>query len=83
MFEIEYGADYSDSYVIHDNDWNRAMGTLSRGLANLVDRRLIYQEEFEQGMEWATGVVVEDENVRVSGMFGVLTVSITLMGDDD
>lgn len=83
MFEIEYGADYSDSYVIYDNDWDRAMGALSRGLAYHVDRRLISVEEFEQGMEWTTGVVVEDEGVRVSGIFGGLTVAITLMGGDD
>ena len=83
MWEIEYVADYSDSYVIHDNDWDRAMERLSRGLANLVDRRLIYSEEFEQAMEWITGVVVEDEDVPVHGTFGVLTVTITLTGDDD
>lgn len=84
MFDIEYGADYSDSYGIYDHDWDRAMGSLSRGLANLVDRRLINQEEFTAGMEWATGVVIEDEDVRVSATFGDnLTVAITLTGDDD
>ena len=78
MFEIEYGADYADSYVIHDNDWDRAMSKLSRGLANLVDRRLINQEEFTEGMEWSTGVVIDDMNVRTPATFGLLTIAITL-----
>ena len=35
-------------------------------------------------MEWATGVVIDDENVRVSATFGDnLTVSITVLGEDD
>lgn len=84
MFEIEYGADYRDSYSIFDIDWDRAMSNLSQGLANLVNRGHISLDEYEQGMEWVTGVVVEDENVRVSATFGDnLTVSITVLGEDD
>lgn len=78
MFEIEYGADYSDSCTIHDNDWDRAMGELSQGLGGLVDRRLIDREDFEQAMEWVTGVVAEDHGVRVPAHFGDLTVALTL-----
>lgn len=84
MFEIEYGADYRDSYSVFDNDWDRAMSTLSQGLASLVNRGHISRDEYEQGMEWITGVVIDDENVRVSATFGDnLTVGITVLGEDD
>lgn len=80
MFEIEYSAEYVDLYQIHDNDWDRALRNLSNGLAQFVDRNYITQEEFEQGMEWITGVVVEDYGVRVPAHFGALTVALTLHG---
>lgn len=80
MWEIEYGADWADSYEIRvrPEDWDGAMTTLSGHLADMVDRRLITQEEFEQGMEWVTGVVVEDRDVRVPATFGGLTIALTL-----
>lgn len=87
MWEIEYGADYADLYEIRvrPEDWDGAMSTLSQHLAEMVERRLILPEEFEQGMEWVTGVVVEDHDVRVSAHFGEdygglggLTISLTL-----
>lgn len=85
MFEIEYGADYSDSVkvIFPPENWDYEMSELSRDLAGMVDRRLIAQEDFEQSMEWITGVVVDDVNVRVPATFGDLTVAITLTGDDD
>ena len=80
MWEIEYGADYADSYEIRvrPEDWDGAMATLSNHLARMVERRHILPEEFEQGMEWVTGVVVEDRDVRVSGVFGGLVIALTL-----
>ena len=80
MFEIEYAADYADSYEIRvrPEDWDGAMTTLSNHLAEMVDRRLIDREDFEQGMEWITGVVVEDHGVRVPATFGDLTIALTL-----
>lgn len=80
MWEIEYGADYADSYEIRckADDWDKAMTTLSNHLADMVDHRLIEQEEFEQGMEWVTGVVIDDHDVRVPGLFGGLTIALTL-----
>ena len=80
MWEIEYGADYADSYEIRvrPEDWDGAMTTLSNHLAEMVDRRLIDREDFEQAMEWVTGVVVEDRDVRVSGVFGGLVIALTL-----
>ena len=80
MWEIEYGADYSDSVkvIFPPEDWDYEMTELSRDLAGMVDRRLIYAEEYDQAMEWVTGVVVEDHGVRVSATFGVLTIALTL-----
>ena len=80
MWEIEYGADYSDSYEIRvrPEDWDGAMTTLSNHLAEMVERRLILPEEYEQGMEWVTGVVVEDRDVRIPATFGDLTIALTL-----
>ena len=80
MWEIEYGADYADSYEIRvrPEDWDGAMATLSNHLAEMVERRHILPEEFEQGMEWVTGVVMEDRDVRVSGVFGGLVIALTL-----
>ena len=80
MWEIEYGADYADSYEIRvrPEDWDGAMTTLSSHLAEMVERRLILPEEYEQGMEWVTGVVVEDRDVRVPATFGGLTIALTL-----
>lgn len=80
MWEIEFGADYADSYEIRvrPEDWDGAMTTLSEHLAEMVDRRLITPEEFTEGMEWVTGVVVEDRDVRVSGVFGGLVIALTL-----
>lgn len=80
MWEIEYGADYADSYEIRvrPEDWDGAMTTLSNHLAAMVDEFLITREEFEAGMEWVTGVVVEDQDVRVPGTFGGLTIALTL-----
>ena len=80
MWEIEYGADYADSYEIRvrPEDWDGAMATLSNHLAEMVERRHILPEEFEQGMEWVPGVVVEDRDVRVSGVFGGLVIALTL-----
>lgn len=80
MFEIEYGADYADSYEIRvrPEDWDGAMTTLSNHLAEMVDRRLIDREDFEHAMEWVTGVVVEDRDVRVPAHFGGLTIALTL-----
>ena len=80
MWEIEYGADYADSYEIRvrPEDWDGAMTTLSNHLADMVDRRLIDREDFEQAMEWVTGVVVEDHGVRVPATFGDLTIALTL-----
>lgn len=79
MWEIEYGADYADSYEIRvrPENWDRAMVELSEHLADMVGR-LITQDEYVQGMEWVTGVVVEDHDVRVSGVFGGLTIALTL-----
>lgn len=79
MWEIEYAPDYADSYEIRvrPEDWDRAMVELSEHLADMVGR-LITQEEFEQGMEWVTGVVVEDRDVRVSQTFDGLTIALTL-----
>lgn len=80
MWEIEYGADYADSVkvIFHPDNWDYEMSELSRDLAGMVDRRLIDREDFEQGMEWVTGVVVEDRDVRVPAHFGDLTVALTL-----
>lgn len=80
MWEIEYGADYADSYEIRvrPEDWDGAMTTLSEHLAEMVERRLITTEEYTEGMEWVTGVVVEDQDVRVPGTFGGLTIALTL-----
>ena len=80
MWEIEYGADYADSVkvIFPPEDWDYEMTELSRDLAGMVDRRLITQEEYEQGMEWVTGVVVEDRGVRVPATFGDLTIALTL-----
>lgn len=80
MWEIEYGADWADSYEIRvrPEDWDGAMTTLSGHLADMVDRRLIYAEEYDQAMEWVTGVVVEDRGVRVPATFGGLTIALTL-----
>ncbi len=80
MFEIEYGADYATSYeiTVKPENWDGAMTILSQHLADMVDSRRIDREDFEQAMEWATGVVVEDRNVRVPATFGDLTVAITL-----
>lgn len=88
MWHIEYCADWADSYEIHDTDWNRAMLTLSKGLTDYMRRRIITPEEFIPAMEWATGVVIEDDDVRVSGQFEDangygLTVSITRVSDGD
>ena len=88
MWHIEYGADWADSYEIHDTDWNRAMLNLSKGLTDHMKRGLITSEEFISAMEWASGVVIEDEDVRVPGRFEDgdgygLTVAITLTGEDD
>lgn len=78
MFDIEYGVDYADSYEITGYEWDKAMEILSFYLAKMVDDRLITQEEFEQGMNWVTGVVVEDHGVRVPATFGDLTIALTL-----
>ena len=80
MWEIEYGADYADSVkvVFPPENWDYEMTELSRDLAGMVDRRLIAREDFEQGMEWVTGVVVEDHGVRVPATFGDLTIALTL-----
>lgn len=88
MWHIEYCADWADSYEIHDTDWNRAMLTLSNGLTDYMRRRIITPEEFISAMEWATGVVIEDEDVRVPGQFEDangygLTVAITRVSDGD
>ena len=77
MFEIEYGADYADSYEIKGYEWDNAMEILSFYLAKMVDDRLISAEDFEQGMEWITGVVIDDVDVRVPAAFGDLTIAIT------
>ena len=80
MWEIEYGADYADSVkvVFPPENWDYEMTELSRDLAGMVDRRLIDREDFEQAMEWMTGVVVEDRDVRVPATFGDLTIALTL-----
>lgn len=80
MWEIEYGADYADTYEMRfrPEDWDGAMTELSNHLADMVNRRLIDAEEFEQGMEWVTGVVIDDTDVRVPGLFGGLTIALTL-----
>lgn len=88
MWHIEYGAEWASSHEIWDTDWDRAMRTLSNGLADHVDRRLITPEQFEAAMEWATGVVIDDEDVRVPSFFeGVagyrLIVAITRVSDGD
>lgn len=80
MWVIEYGADYADDYEMRfrPEDWDGAMASLSEALADHVDRRLIDQEEFEQAMEWITGVVIEDAYVRIPATFGGLSMAITL-----
>lgn len=88
MWHIEYGAEWADSYEIWDTDWDRAMRTLSNGLANHVDRRLITPEQFTEAMEWVTGVVIDDEDVRTPAQFDDedgygLSVAITRVSDED
>lgn len=80
MFEIEFGADYADSYEIRTRpeDWDGAMTALSNTLAEFVDRRLIDHDDFVAAMEWVTGVVIDDVNVRHSQTFGYLGMSVTL-----
>ena len=86
MWTIEYGADWADSYEVSGYDWDKSMEILSFYLAKMVDDRLITQEEFEQGMEWVTGVVIDDEDVRVPAYFseeygGGLSIAVTLVSD--
>lgn len=76
MFEIEYGADSHD-ITIRPDEWDMGMATISQDLADNVDRGLITAENFEQGMEWLTGVVIDDEGVRVPATFGDLTIAVT------
>ena len=78
MYTIEYGAEWTDAITLWDTDWDRAMSTLSEGLADYVDRRLITLEEFTEGMEWVTGVVIDDVDVRISQDFGDLTIAVTI-----
>lgn len=80
MWEIEYGAEYANAVEVHfpAEGWDKEMTNISRDLADMVDRHFISPEDFEQAMEWLTGVVIEDEDVRVPATFGDLTIVVTL-----
>lgn len=82
MFELEYGAEYANSVkvIFSPENWDTEMTNLSNDLADMVDRMFIDPEDFEQAMEWITGVVVEDY-VRVPAHFGALTIALTFHND--
>lgn len=58
--------------------WDEIAAVASSITASFVDSGNISEKEFEEGMEWLTGVVVEDHDVRVPAHFGDLTIALTL-----
>lgn len=69
MFEIEYGVDYAEAYIIRSDDWGKAVLGLYADLTDLLDRSYITSEEFVSAVQWVSGVVIDDADVRVPGRF--------------
>ena len=73
MWEIIVRAVLDAPVVVRDTCLTDALGRL-RGV--ILDED-VTGRECADAMEWARGVVIEDDNVPVSATFGDLTLTIT------